>query len=44
MASPYGPRERQALLETATLRDRAEMLTALAEIEMSRDQPGNVLQ
>lgn len=44
MASPYGPRERQALLETPSLRDRAEMLAALAEIEMSRDAAGNTLQ
>jgi Lon protease-like protein len=44
MASPYGPRERQALLETESLRDRAEMLAALAEIEMSRDATGNTLQ
>lgn len=44
MASPYGPRERQALLETPNLRDRAEMLAALAEIEMSRDTAGNILQ
>ena len=44
MASPYGPRERQALLEAATLRDRAEMLTALAEVEMSRGASGTPLQ
>lgn len=44
MASPYGPRERQALLETATLRDRAEMLTALAEIEMKKDSSHSPLQ
>ncbi|WP_029041135.1 LON peptidase substrate-binding domain-containing protein [Cucumibacter marinus] len=44
MASPYGPRERQALLETSTLRERAEMLTALAEVEMSRSAPGRNLQ
>jgi Lon protease-like protein len=44
MASPYGPRERQALLETSTLRDRAEMLTALAEIEMKKDSSASPLQ
>ncbi|MEX0628028.1 MAG: LON peptidase substrate-binding domain-containing protein [Cucumibacter sp.] len=44
MASPYGPRERQALLETATLRERADMLTALAEIEMSHTAAGTTLQ
>lgn len=44
MASPYGPRERQALLETTTLRDRAEMLTALAEIEMKKESSRSALQ
>lgn len=35
MVSPYGPREKQMLLE-AELPDRAEMLIALAEMEMAR--------
>ena len=44
MASPYGARERQALLETQSLRERAEMLTALAEIEMAQRDPSRTLQ
>jgi uncharacterized protein len=33
--SPYGPEEKQALLEAATLKARAEMLVALAEMELA---------
>ena len=44
MASPYQPRERQALLEAATLKERAEMLMALAEVEMSRSDPNQHMQ
>ena len=44
MLTPYGPREKQALLEAKTLSDRAETLIALAEIEMARAGPGAVLQ
>lgn len=44
MASPYQPRERQALLEAATLKERAEMLMALAEVEMSRSDPNQRMQ
>ncbi len=33
--SPYGPEEKQALLEAATLKDRADMLIALAEMELA---------
>jgi Lon protease-like protein len=46
LASPYGAEEKQALLEAADLKARAEMLVALAEMEMaagSRD-PGSTLQ
>ena len=46
LASPYGCEEKQALLEAADLKARAEMLVALAEMEMaagSRD-PGTTLQ
>lgn len=32
---PYGPEEKQALLETDTLKARAEMLIALAEMELA---------
>lgn len=35
MASPYGPEEKQALLEAADLKSRAEMLVALAEMELA---------
>jgi Lon protease-like protein len=46
LASPYGSEEKQALLEAADLKARAEMLVALAEMEMAagnRD-PGSTLQ
>jgi uncharacterized protein len=33
--SPYGPEEKQALLEADTLKARAEMLIALAEMELA---------
>jgi uncharacterized protein len=35
IASPYGPEEKQALLEAASLKARAEMLVALAEMELA---------
>ena len=35
LASPYGCEEKQALLEAADLKARAEMLVALAEMEMA---------
>lgn len=44
MLSPYGAREKQALLEAATLNERAETLIALAEMEMARARTGVVLQ
>ena len=34
--SPFGPREKQALLEAADLKSRAEVLIAIAEIELAR--------
>lgn len=37
MMSPYGVREKQALLEAETLKARAEMLVAITEIELARD-------
>lgn len=46
LVSPYGSEEKQALLEASDLKTRAEMLVALAEMEMasgSRD-PGSTLQ
>lgn len=44
MLTPYGPREKQALLEATTLSHRAETLIALAEVEMARASTGTVLQ
>ncbi len=35
LASPYGPEEKQALLEAETLKARAEMLVALSEMELA---------
>lgn len=35
LASPYGPEEKQALLEADTLKSRAEMLVALSEMELA---------
>lgn len=41
IASPYGPEEKQALLEAADLKARAEVLVALAKMELaSRDGGG----
>jgi Lon protease-like protein len=36
MMSPYGPAEKQALLEAATLKARAETLVAITEIALAR--------
>lgn len=36
MMSPFGPDEKQALLEASTLRSRAEVLVAITEIELAR--------
>lgn len=44
MLSPYGAREKQALLEAPTLNERAETLIALAEMEMARARTGSILQ
>ncbi|GGA37218.1 LON peptidase substrate-binding domain-containing protein [Pelagibacterium lentulum] len=44
MLSPYGQREKQALLEAPTLYERAETLIALAEMEMARARTGAILQ
>jgi uncharacterized protein len=42
---PYGPEEKQALLEAADLKSRAEVLVALAEIELaSNGGSGTTLQ
>jgi len=43
--SPYGPEEKQALLEAADLKTRADVLVALAEMELaSGGDTGNTLQ
>ena len=34
--SPYGPREKQALLEAPSLKARAEVLVAITEYELAR--------
>lgn len=36
MMSPFGPEEKQALLEAKTLADRADVLVAITEIELAR--------
>ena len=42
---PYGPEEKQALLEAADLKTRADVLIALAEMELaSGGDPGTTLQ
>jgi Lon protease-like protein len=46
IASPYGPEEKQALLEAPSLKARAEALVALAEMELAAgpEGPGTTLQ
>ncbi len=39
MMSPYGVKEKQALLEARDLRARAEMLVAITEFELARQSP-----
>jgi Lon protease-like protein len=39
--SPYGPEEKQALLEAKTLQDRAEALVALAAMELAERDDGS---
>jgi len=36
MMSPYGPAEKQALLEAPNLKTRAEILIAVTEIELAK--------
>ena len=36
MMSPYGPAEKQALLEAASLKERADTLIALTEIALAK--------
>lgn len=44
--SPYGPEEKQALLEAGSLKERSEVLIALAQMELATtdDDPSNTLQ
>jgi Lon protease-like protein len=45
MMSPYGPVEKQALLEAPDLKTRAEILVAMTEIELAKaNAPGETLQ
>jgi Lon protease-like protein len=46
MMCPFGPREKQALLEAQTLKNRAEVLVAITEIELARGggDPDTTLQ
>jgi Lon protease-like protein len=46
MMSPYGPPEKQALLEAPDLKSRAETLIAITEMHLARggDEPGPTLQ
>ena len=44
MMSPFGPKEKQALLEAADLKIRAEVLIAIAEMELSREGAPSTLQ
>ncbi|MDB5545416.1 MAG: peptidase [Hyphomicrobiales bacterium] len=45
MMSPFGPEEKQALLEAATLKARADVLIAITEIELARGSgPSTSLQ
>ncbi len=41
MMSPYGPAEKQALLEAPDLKTRAEILVAVTEIELAKTTPGD---
>lgn len=41
MISPYGPEEKQALLEAPDLKSRAEVLVALAEMELAARDDGS---
>jgi Lon protease-like protein len=36
MLSPYGTKEKQALLEASDLKSRAEILVAISQVELAR--------
>ena len=42
--SPYGPKEKQALLEAKTLEDRNQMLIALTEVALQGAESGKTVQ
>lgn len=41
MMSPFGRREKQALLEASCLRERAEILVAITQIELAKSGDGS---
>ncbi|TDR93223.1 hypothetical protein EV668_0479 [Enterovirga rhinocerotis] len=41
MMAPFGLREKQALLEAASLKSRAETLVAITEMELAKTDPGS---
>jgi uncharacterized protein len=44
MMSPFGPKEKQALLEAPNLKARADVLIAIAEMDLGRDGASVTLQ
>ncbi len=40
MMSPFGPAEKQALLEAPDLKSRAETLIAMTKIQLAKDSGG----
>lgn len=44
MMSPFGPKEKQALLEAPDLKTRADVLIAIAEMDVARDGTTSTLQ
>jgi len=42
MMSPFGPKEKQALLEASDLKNRAEVLVAITEFELARGKTENM--
>lgn len=44
MMSPFGPREKQALLEAPDLKTRADVLIAIAEMDLAREGAPSTLQ
>ena len=41
VVSPFGAEEKQALLEAPGINNRAQVLTALAEMELASDKGGS---